>query len=831
MFSLRGNLVSRMCRPRSNADLSSRAQLLVRHVPLTVTPFRLQRISSFVMPFEKQVESTGVIDRSEKEGLLYIDNVYPVRYNIWDFRQHIVNFFARELKSGITDYLKGRLVPEDLNIEIENVIPRLKDGGVYVKFINKSGFSEQEVESRIQEFVNETSPRPWFNPLHTLRAYAVQGIPWIEDLHTFPSSRLRVEFEGPDLDQETLYFLFRRYGLIRNITPLSPASKDLPRYSIIQFVRLRSATSARNCLHGFTTKGTKMHIHYESILRRNWFKEWFTNHPRIVIPVLAALLAALTVVIFDPIRIWFIKRKITKRYMSENDVVKYARSWLIDLYNFLTGKSSFSNLYTHKDDHFKLAVQDRQDVVDNLHMLLSEIPETFIVVYGPRGSGKSELVHRTLEGRANTLFIDCQKAAETKTDAAFIKEFSRQTGYYPVFPWMKNISAMIDLVVQGLIGQKAGFSESTETQFKNILQNADYAIKSIAIDAQEHYLETAPVKAAEVASDDDPEASKSERDYFTLSQTPRPIIVFEHYLFRSNRNSMFYESLAEFASGLVSEQVAHVIVVTDDTGYSKYLEDALPNRVSTVVPVGDASPEVAQSFVERHVHSVIAPNQRLNVSPDGTIPGLKAALVPLGGRMTDLLALVRRMSVGETCQQAVDEMIRQSSAEIVKRFLRAEADQIWKSEQVWLLVKELANSEDIRYNELMLKPVFKNKPDVIQALEHADLITVIERDGRPYSIRAGRPIYRAAFKKLIVDKGLYADQEIKFLTATSNILATSIKTSEEELLNCSKVMLARGADLSDRMKFLADDIKAKQSVITEYDKRINQQKKVLAVEY
>jgi len=36
-------------------------------------------------------------------------------------------------------------------------------------------------------------------------AFLVRGRPWVEDLHRFPSKRLRVEFEGPDLTQETLY--------------------------------------------------------------------------------------------------------------------------------------------------------------------------------------------------------------------------------------------------------------------------------------------------------------------------------------------------------------------------------------------------------------------------------------------------------------------------------------------------------------------------------------------------------------------------------------------------------------------------------------------------
>ena len=47
--------------------------------------------------------------------------------------------------------------------------------------------------------------RPWFNPIKRIDAWIVKGRPWVEDLHRFPSKKLRIEFEGPDLSQETLY--------------------------------------------------------------------------------------------------------------------------------------------------------------------------------------------------------------------------------------------------------------------------------------------------------------------------------------------------------------------------------------------------------------------------------------------------------------------------------------------------------------------------------------------------------------------------------------------------------------------------------------------------
>jgi len=43
-------------------------------------------------------------------------------------------------------------------------------------------------------------------------------------------------------------------------------------------------------------------------------KDWLVNHPRITIPVLAAIFAGVTYVVFDPIRVFFITSKINQRF-------------------------------------------------------------------------------------------------------------------------------------------------------------------------------------------------------------------------------------------------------------------------------------------------------------------------------------------------------------------------------------------------------------------------------------------------------------------------------------------------------------------------------------
>lgn len=69
-----------------------------------------------------------------------------------------------------------------------------------------------------------------------------------------------------------------------------------------------------------------------------------------------------------------------------------------------------------------------------------ESADTFIVVQGPRGSGKNELViDMALKDRKDKLVIDCKKIQEARGDSATINAMAEQVGYRPVFSWMNSM--------------------------------------------------------------------------------------------------------------------------------------------------------------------------------------------------------------------------------------------------------------------------------------------------------------------------------------------------------------------------------------------------------
>lgn len=194
--------------------------------------------------------------------------------------------------------------------------------------------------------------------------------------------------------------MFRQFGRIRDIIPASPTSKELPRYAIITFVYMRSATSAKNCLHLVIETGTKIHISYESVHKATWFIwDWIINHPRITIPAAAALFAVVMGTIFDPIRTWSVENKITKKW---NVTSSRTFQWL---------QQSFQEFVPfRKQKGGTEQVWNLDENVKKIKDWIGENQESFIVVIGPKGTPKRELViDGVLEGRSK--FVSLESAS------------------------------------------------------------------------------------------------------------------------------------------------------------------------------------------------------------------------------------------------------------------------------------------------------------------------------------------------------------------------------------------------------------------------------------
>ncbi|KAI9816362.1 MAG: mitochondrial escape protein 2 [Thelocarpon impressellum] len=824
------------CSPRLLAESSPSRPQVLAGLGLRPRPGNpLAQVSSRRFESGESGENnSGHIAAAPNEGILFFDNVFPLRLR-WALRapwrveanlpELMHRFDSAEVRAADPVGIIKRAVPAGAPLKITEILPRLKEGGAFVKFSHPDGTDGAQIESAVRDHLKRSPIKPWFSPFRRVRSSLVRGQPWLEDLHRLPSSRLRVEFVSPtpggvatELSQEILYSFFRRYGKMSDIASQPTDSKVLPRHAFVDFGRLRNAVMAKNCLHAYRVTeaegggaaGTVLRIGYQRKAKAHWIRDWLVNHPRVVIPAVAALLAAVTVAVFDPIRTFFIKAHVEHSFHLDR----------IRVYRWFKAQATDIFAFRHReveDASMRALWEERRDSIEQIRSWLMESAETFIVVQGARGSGKKELVvNEVLKGRGNTLIIDCKPIQEASSDSSTIKAAAAEVGYRPVFSWMNSLSSLIDLAAQGTIGTKAGFSETLDTQLAKILANTAAALKQIALEARG--------KAEK-------DAYMSEDEYLEAHPEHRPVVVIDNFLHKSQESSLVYDKIAEWASGLTSTNIAHVIFLTHDVSFAKSLSKALPYRVFRQISLGDCSPEVAKRFVMTHLSADEA--KAKGTVDEKDLEELDENIKALGGRLTDLEYLARRIKTGESPSKAVREIIDQSASEIVKMYL-LDVDVFrrhWTPEQAWLLVKRLAEDESLRYNEVLLADTFK--PDgeaVLQALEQAELITIHSGNGRPYAIRPGKPVYAAAFRLLTQDRVLSSRLDLASVGSLGKLESANIDKYEAELgLLATLPGGGKGADA--RIRWLMDKLRAAHDKVEAYEREGAALKGILQREY
>jgi hypothetical protein len=701
----------------------------------------------------------------------------------------------------------------------------------------------------LNKMLEENPVKPWYSPFRGIKAGLVQGVPWLEDLARFPKNRLRIEFTPPnpsdtavELSQETLFSLFRKYGKIVELTSQAADSKVLPKFAYVDFFMVRDAVLARNCMHGFVVgevlgggkNGTKLRISFEQRVKAHHIWDWITNHPRIVIPVIAALIAAITVVVFDPIRQFFIKAHVQHKFnFSDSRLYKWFQRQTNDILSFRSQKTEqagLNALWNH-----------RKDILDAINTWLLETAETFIVVQGPRGSGKKELIlDQALKDRENVLVIDLKPIVEARNESTTIKKLANAVGYRPVFSWANNLSSMIDLAVQSTTGVKSGFSETVEAQIVKILQTTAAALQEVSLDRRKK-----DVKDQRLAPD----------AYLEAHPERRAVVVIDNFLYKNDDKTLVDDKIAEWAAALVQSNIAHVIFLTNDTSYSKSLSKSLPDRVFRQLALGDLSPSVAKKYVLSHLDlndQILATNsgyteeEKQKIREQGhyrkDLGELDGCIEALGGRLTDLEFLARRLKAGQSPKRAVAEIIEQSASEILKMFLLSsrdpnDSDRRWSTEQVWYLIKEIAKKESLRYNEVLLANTFASSTApgvadgeaVLESLANAELITVTSHKGRPQTIRAGKPVYHAAFNMLLQDHVLKAKMDLAVLTELAKVETKIIDKVESELSLLGSLP-KQPYETSGRINYLLKKLQTSQTKIVEFEKEMANLKKTLSQE-
>lgn len=765
-----------------------------------------------------QVEDTGVIEKTSQETVLYFDRVLPFRTNnpllSWFSYLVIRDKSPEAIKAHVMELANPKeedgfhSVP---NLEISEVIPIRRDGGAFVKFKVPGYMNISELNSKIHKNTLRESKNGLINKFSNPLAFPVKGSPWIEDLRRFPDKTILVKFQGASLSEEELYALFRRYGTIIDIKPDSAVAKVI-------FRTIRGAICAKNCVTGLKLNNTVLHVQYAQDSKRNIMIDTIVNHQRISIPLILALIAAFAVAIFDPIREFFIETKITNKFAldKKNKFVRY----ILDLTNSTI--NSFHKLIgqDESNDGKRVLWTERMDMVKELKLWIEENANTFLIVRGARGSGKHELVmQHALHEREDVLYIDCDKLVKSRTDTQFISNSSSQLGYFPVFPWLNSVSNMVDLAVQGLTGQKSGFSEAKDTQFRNMLSTALMSIRRISLRGYKP-----------VIGSGENVVNVKEEDYLQQHPEKKPVIVIDRFTTanRNENNAFTYKELSDWAAMLISMNIAHVIFLTEDVGAYQMLSESLPDQVFKTVTLSDASKESAKSYVLSSLFDNDSTSNGKGQDRDGSdkkskikyseiSETLSQSLEPLGGRMLDLQAFVRRIKSGETPAEALNSMVYQTAEQITQIFLNKE--QGISNAQAWELIKRLSGKETIEYDSLIYHPLFKSNPEhSLIELERHGLITVTRDRGILKNIYPAKPIFRAAFLNIVNDENIYKILETSYLLKLIKFEADKIAKFEQEIGQLAYVAGQR--EFRNRVLYLADKIEASNKTIVNAEDQI-----------
>ncbi|KAF9357188.1 mitochondrial escape protein 2 [Mortierella sp. AD094] len=781
-----------------------------------------------------------------EHGMLYFDNAYPLKMGWWDFRYPIMKPGWRSLERKA----KTELVPPEADMpfsfKVGGIEPRLKDGGMYVHFSYTRPASYttrealKEIENRCEQHLVSHNHYMWFN-LQKVRAFLVKGTPFLEDMASrYPNKKIRIEFTG-DLNVEGLYAIFRKYGKIIDITML-PQVGNAPKQAVVQFSKMRASTSAKSCLHGAEVHGVQMNVTYEKSLQGNIVMAWVSDHAKFIVPAVVVAIAGLSFVLFDPIREFSMYAKVTQMFS-------------VDEYRFLRWlrKETVGRLTRASTEPLPAKGWHEREVDEaKLRNWLHVPPETFAIVYGARGSGKTQMVKHAISDKNNKVVIDCEELANARSESEVLSSLATQIGYYPLFQFIPTMINMLDVAVAAATsGQKSGLAPSFSGQLQKILDSLTVALQEASptkgmsnssVDLILKRIEaTIEEKARHAILHTDEKTyrairaarKRKERDIAAGWCDPDeiPVVVIDGFMCKEKGEhaKVLWAHLAEWAAILVENHVAHVIFVTDNVVAAKPLAKALPNMTIETIMLSDATLESALEFVYKHLDKE-------------EYPDLDKPIQTIGGRLTDLELFVQKIKSGMKPEDAVLDILARAVIEVRKGAFDFDSadDRIlgWTPLQFWTLMKRLSSGEPAHFDELRVHPLFKNEEAPFGALEQAELISIVHKNGRPFAVRPGKPIYTAAFQNILEDVGFSAVMEIESASRLQKEEMANVAKWEAELKDLASLLKNDGSwmfgggrvpkEIDTRVKWLMAKLADSHAKVEKYEQDIAAARKAIA---
>lgn len=689
--------------------------------------------SSFILP---PVSPSSPLIR----GVLWFDCVFPMQVHRLDPR-HLFATHNHET-------LIPSVMPKD--IDIVSMIPRIKEGGVFVHFETRKNDQWSNASEMAQAVIRRLTAKPVRARLTTrpVHCHLVKGDPFIEDLLTrFPASRLKIEIKGSAtaLSEVTLEHLFgelRAFGRINDLV-LSPWVKDQPRQASVQYRRMHGAVGARNCLHRFhvmigmmpatlgapvTTSPVTLYLSYDSMLKTSVVMDWAQKHPRLIVPLIGLLFAAFTFLIFDPLRSFNITNKITGRFKIGNLTHRGPLPWIRDAVRGFFNHRIF-DVFRHQgnDDPISRSTWSAREAdQEKVDKWLASIPDRILFLTGPKGSGKAALVKKVTADRPNVLSINFGTFID-RNDEEFVKGLSQAVGFSPGFSLLTWISSIMDIFTPGA-GKAAGAgSAQYSAQVSKILEIMTDSLASIDEKSSKRVKSVKDEKDGNLVIEEHRETSHPKRTHDTSTPTDSQK---DRKIDDGDSDSESHGSVSIAAAQRKAAAVAKTGANISDTiplfivdGFSPDNKDKHSGFMASFVDWAAAmtSAQLARflfltdSTLEESV-SKSMPDikiQEVSLSDADTASAFEFVLNSvkddltddrrqeiqhsveiLGGRFSDLLSLVRQLESGANPLDAAEEIVNQAQS-IVKNLIFSEGkEQKWNKVQLWQTVGMLVRVAD-----------------------------------------------------------------------------------------------------------------------------------------
>ena len=287
---------------------------------------------------------------------------------------------------------------------------------------------------------------------------------------------------------------------------------------------------------------------------------------------------------------------------------------------------------------------------------------------------------------------------------------------------------------------------------------------------------------------------------------PEPLIIIDGFTVENkNKHEGFMKMLMQWAAYVTRSQKARVIFVADSTFEAEGgLHEIIPTAAIDEIVLGDVSLDTAVSTIGQQLGTELAPE-------------VVETLRVLGGRFTDLRALLRRIQGGQSPQDAVQEMLTVSCNRVRDAMFSGTVKLDCTNAQLWQLIVQMAEHADLSYDDVLFS-IFKGNSTPLRSLVRSNLFIMVPSHNGEMRIFAGSPLLQSAFKQLANDPLLRPGMDQLVYASLVQAETKKVTDYEAELVQLNLSGEANRAEsTTDRKAFLLTALADSQRKIAVYD--------------